>query len=51
MYISAYLAFSQQFMCLFCHKNHVAEQLDTKLYVPFEGINNQSGFFNHMGNL
>lgn len=52
MYISAYLAFSRQFiMRFFCHKNHVAEQWEPKLYVLFEGINNQSGFFNHMGNL
>lgn len=52
MHISAYSAFSQQFiLCFFHHKNHEAEQLEPKLYVPFDGINNQSGYFNHVGNL
>lgn len=52
MYISAHSAFSQQFiMCFFSHNNHVAEQLEPKLYVLFGGINNRNGYFNHMGNL
>lgn len=39
MHISAYSAFSQQFvMCFFHHKNHVAEHLEPKSYVLFDGI-------------
>lgn len=52
MHISVYSASSQEFiMCFFSHNIHVAEQLEPKFCVLIDGINNRSGYFNHMGNL